>query len=164
MNIMIMKKITSVLFFYLLLGTVGFSQELVSSQVPNAVKLAFAKQFPTANEIKYESEKTDFKIGFQLQGLGCAAVYNAAGKLLETEKEITPGGLPKEVSSSVTKNFPGYTIMTVVRREAFDMGICFEMDLKKDDAGYSVRFSDKGEILQKVARKVEFRVITKSKK
>ena len=54
--------------------------------------------------------------------------------------------------------------MTVVRREAPDKGICFEMDLKKNDAGYSVRFSDKGEILQKIVRKVQVKVATKSKK
>jgi hypothetical protein len=82
--------------------------------------------------------------------------------VLESDKQITPSQLPKEVLSSVTKNFPGYDMAAVVKREAIDKGICYEMDLKKDDAGYTVRFSDKGEILNKEARKVEFRVTTKS--
>ena len=55
-------------------------------------------------------------------------------------------------------------MMAIIRREAFDKGICYEMDLKKDNAGYSVRFSDKGEILDKVPRTVEYKVTTKSKR
>jgi uncharacterized protein YxeA len=163
MKILIMKKIAIILSFYLLIGLSAFSQEIKPDKVPNPVKQAFVKQFPAAKTVKYGFDNTDYKISFQEQGKECIVTYNATGKLLETEKEITPAGLPKEVSYAVAKNFPGYTIITAVRREAFDKGICFEMDLKKDDAGYSVRFSDKGEILQKKARKVEFRVTTKKR-
>jgi hypothetical protein len=159
-----MKKIIIVFSVWLLFGLSAFSQEIKPDKVPNPVKQAFVKQFPAAKAVKYGLDNTDYKISFQEQGKECIVTYNAIGKLLETEKEITPAGLPKEVSSAVAKNFPGYTIIAAVRREAFDKGICFEMDLKKDDAGYSVRFSDKGEILQKKARKVEFKVITKSKR
>jgi len=158
-----MKKIIIVFSAWLLFGLSAFSQEIKPDKVPNPVKQAFVKQFPAARAVKYGLDKTEYKIGFQEQGKECIATYNTTGKLLETEKEITPAGLPKEVSSAVSKNFPGYKIITAVRREAFDMGICFEMDLKKDDAGYSVRFSDKGEILQKKARKVEFKVTTKKR-
>lgn len=159
-----MKKIAIAVMLCILIGLMVFSQEISPGNVPQPVKLAFAKQFPAAKEVKYGFDKTDYQIDFQEQGKECIATYNAAGKLLGTDKEITPDRLPKEVSSAVAKNFPGYTIITVVRREAPDKGICFEMDLKKDDAGYSVRFSDNGEILQKVARKVQYKVATKSKK
>jgi hypothetical protein len=159
-----MKKIAIVVMLYFLIGLVAFSQEIPPNNVPNAVKQAFAKQFPAAKVVKYGLDKTDYQISFQEQGKECIATYNAAGKLLETEKEITSDGLPKEVSSAVARNFPGYTIVTAVRREALDKGICFEMDLKKDDAGYSVRFSDKGEILHKEARRVQFKVTTKAVK
>ena len=164
MNILSMKKIILVISAYLLIGLGAYSQELSYDKVPKAVWQAFVRQFPAAKAVKYQSEKMDYQIGFLDQGKECFATYNEAGKLLETEKEIIPARLPKEVSSAVAKNFPGYTIITAVRREAYDKGICFEMDLKKDDAGYSVRFSDKGEILQKVARRVEFKVTTKPKR
>jgi len=139
-----------------------FSQELTPASVPNAVKTNFSKQFPSAKMIKYEREDSYYKISFLNLAKSCIVEYNASGNLLETEIEVAPAALPKEVSSSAAKNFPGYTIVTAVRREAPDKGICFEMDLKKDDAGYSVRFSEKGEILQKIARKVQFKVTTKS--
>ncbi len=164
MNILTMKKIILVISTYLLIGLVAFSQELASDKVPKPVRQAFVKQFPAAKAVKYGLDKMDYKIGFLEQGKECFATYNEAGKLLEMEKEMTSAGLPKEVSSAVAKKFPGYTIITVVRREAYDKGICFEMDLKKNDAGYSVRFSDKGEILLKQARKVEYKVTPKSKR
>jgi uncharacterized protein YxeA len=163
MKILIMKKIIIVFSVWLLFGLSAFSQEIKPDKVPNPVKQAFVKQYPAAKTVKYGFDNTDYKISFQEQGKECIVTYNATGKLLETEKEITSAGLPKEVSAAVAKKFPGYTIITAVRREAFDKGICFEMDLKKDDAGYSVRFSDKGEILQKKARKVEFKVTTKKR-
>jgi hypothetical protein len=159
-----MKKVAIVVILYYLIGLVAFSQEIPSGNIPKPVKQAFAKQFPAAKAVKYGLDKTDYQIDFQEQGKECIATYNSAGKLLGTDKEITSDKLPKEVSSTVAQDFPGYTIVTVIRREALDKGICFEMDLKKDDAGYSIRFSDKGEILQKVARKVQFKVTTKSMK
>jgi hypothetical protein len=158
-----MKKVAIVVILYYLIGLVAFSQEIPSGNIPKPVKQAFAKQFPAAKTVKYGLDKTDYQIDFQEQGKECIATYNSAGKLLGTDKEITSDKLPKEVSSTVAQDFPGYTIVTVIRREALDKGICFEMDLKKDDAGYSIRFSDKGEILQKVERKVQFKVTTKSK-
>ena len=159
-----MKKNLFVFTSCLLFCLAAFSQEISSDKIPRPVRQAFVNQFPAAKALKYELNNTDYKISFRDQGKECIITYNAAGKLLETEREITSARLPKEVSAAVTKNFPGYTIITAVRREAIDKGICFEMDLKKEDAGYSVRFSDKGEILMKVARKVEFKVTTKSKR
>jgi hypothetical protein len=138
----------------------AFSQEISSDKLPKPGRQAFLKQFPTAKVMKYELDKTDYKIGFQDQGKEGIVRYIAAGKLLETKREITSAGLPKEVSPAVAKNFREYTIISPVRREVFNKRICFEMDLKKDDAGYSFRFSDKGEILLKEAKKVEDRVTT----
>jgi hypothetical protein len=148
----------------LLFVSLAFSQELTPASVPNAVRTNFTKQFPSATMIKYEREQGIYKVSFLNQAKSCVVEYNTSGNLLETEIEVAPTALPKVVSSSASKNFPGYTIVTAVRREAPDKGVCFEMDLKKNDAGYTVRFSDKGEILQKIARKVQIKVTTKSAK
>lgn len=159
-----MKKIILCLAACLFLALATYSQEISSNNVPVAVRKAFTRQFPGAAAVTYFSDNMDYRIEFLQQGKQIILIYNADGKLLETQKEISQAALPKEVAASAGKNFPGYTMMAIVKREAIDKGICFEMDLKKDNAGYSVRFSDKGEILDKVARTVEFKVSTKSKK
>jgi hypothetical protein len=140
-----------------------FPQEIAPGTVPFAIKQAFTKKFPAAKALRYEKEDLVYRIGFLEGGKQCFVSYNEAGKMLETEKAITTSNLPKEVAASVTKNFKGYTIMEAVKREVFDKGICYEMDLMKDQSGFQVRFSEKGEILLKVARKVEVKVITKPK-
>jgi len=159
-----MKKIAILLTLSFLFGIEIFGQEIGSEKVPGQVKVAFNKQFPAAKMVKYELNNADYVISFLEKGKQFIFTYDRSGNLLSTDREITPEGLPKEVSSTVSKNFPGYTIITVVKREAPDKGICFEMDLKKEGEGYTVRFGDHGEILMKVARKVEFKVNTKSKK
>jgi hypothetical protein len=158
----IMKKITFLFILCLLTGIGSFSQEIAPAKVPGPVRQSFAKQFPNAKTVKYEQNNADYIISFLQLDKQFIVTYNSLGNVLESDKQITPAQLPKEVLSSVTKNFPGYDMAAVVKREAIDKGICYEMDLKKDDAGYTVRFSDKGEILNKEARKVEFRVTTKS--
>jgi hypothetical protein len=159
-----MKKVAIVFILSLFAGMASFSQEINSDKVPATVRQSFVKQYPAAKSVEYEKNNTDYVISFNIQDKKYIVTYNSLGNVLETDKEITPAALPMEVSSAVIKNFSDYKIEAVVRREAVDKGVCYEMDLKKDDAGYSVRFSDKGEILQKIPRRVEFQVTTKSKK
>ena len=159
-----MRKIAIIFSVCLLIGLAVFSQEVTPAQVPVKVKQAFAKQYPAAKAVKYGLDNTTYKISFLEQGKECIVTYDNAGKLVETEIEISSDKLPGKVVSSASKNFPGYSIITAVRREAIDKGICFEMDLKKDNEGYSVRFSETGEILQKEARKVQVKVVTKPKR
>ena len=160
---LIMKK---VLFFSVCLLFVlsGISQEIKTENVPAIVRKAFVKQFPLASSVKYSVDGKDYQVSFLLHDKAGNVTYSSSGNLIETQREIEPSALPKAVSAAAAKNFPGFTIVTAVKREAIDKGICYEMDVKKDDGGYSVRFSETGEILQKIARKVQFKVTTKSTK
>jgi hypothetical protein len=147
-----------------LFGLSAFSQEITADKVPVPVRQTFNKQYPAAKMVKYEKENADYKVSFLQQGKQFIYTYNKAGYLLETDEEIATAAIPKAVTSTINKKFAGYTIMTVVKREAPDKGICYEMDLKKEGDGYTVRFSDQGEILQKIPRTVQFKVATKSTK
>jgi hypothetical protein len=158
-----MKRVAFAFLFFFLTGT-AFPQEISSDKVPAAVKQSFSRQFPSAKAVQYGIENSDYKIVFLKQEKQCIVTYSNAGKWLGTDTEIAAAALPKEVSASVAKNFAGYTVITAVKREALDMGMCFEMDLKRGDTGYSVRFSDTGEVLMKEPRKVEVKVTTRQKK
>jgi hypothetical protein len=158
-----MKK-TILFLMTVALGLHLSAQDLQPNQVPNPVKQAIAKQFPKASGIQYGMANSTYQASFYDQGKQCIVTCTANGTVLETDTEITPAQLPKPVSSSAEKNFKGYTIMTAVKRDATDKGICYEMDLKKGNSGYSVRFSDTGEILFKEARKVEINMKTNNKR
>ena len=150
-----------IFFTCLFISITGFPQDLAPENVPSAVRQSFSKSFPVAKNVRYTRQDQGYKVGFLWAEKQCFATLDKSGKLVETEKGIDASELPKEVKASVNRNFGGYAIIDAVRREAVDMGICYEMDLKKDRSGYQVRFSPKGEILLKVARKEEIKVITK---
>jgi len=159
-----MKKLLTTILLTILVAMTAFSQEITADKVPARVKQSFTKQYPTALMVKYEQNNADYIISFLQQGKQFIITYNNAGQVVASDKEIDPAKLPVAVSASALKNFPGYQIMTAIKREAVSMGVCYEMDLKKEGAGYSVRFSDKGEILQKEAKTVQLKIQTKQKR
>jgi len=150
-----MKKIIVLLSACMLISLMGYSQKITPDKVPAPVKEAFANKFPTATDVKYEMEKKDYEINFKDKGVEMSANFDATGKWLETETEIKQSDLPKEVSSSVAKNFAGFKISELAKVETPDKGLLYEMDLKKDKEGFEVQFSPKGDILKKTPLKKE---------
>jgi uncharacterized membrane protein YkoI len=139
----------------LLISIIGFAQKLTPNKVPAPVKQAFAKKFPSASDVLYQMEKKDYEVTFKDKGVGMSTNFDATGKWLETETEIKQFDLPKEVSSSVAKNFAGFKISEVAKVEKPDKRLIYEMDLKKDKGGYEVQFSPKGDVLKRSPLKKE---------
>jgi hypothetical protein len=144
-----MKKIFVLFSACLLFSLMGHSQPIPADKVPVNIKQAFAKKFPAATDVRYELETRAYEVIFKEKGVGMSATFDPSGNWLETETEIKESDLPKEVSASVAKNFPGFKLSEVSRTETSDKGIFYEMDLKKDKEGYEVQFSPKGDVLMK---------------
>jgi uncharacterized membrane protein YkoI len=144
-----MKK-TVVLFSACLLFSITMhSQPIPVDKVPAKIKQAFANKFPAAADVRYELEMRSYEANFKENGVTMSATFDPSGNWLETETEIIESDLPKEVSASVAKNFPGFKIVEASRTETSDKVIFYEMDLKKSKEAYEVRFSPKGDVLKK---------------
>jgi hypothetical protein len=150
-----MKKVFLLFFALLLISLTGYSRKVTTDKVPAAVKQSFTKMFPTATDVKYGTGKKNYEIYFKDHGIEKSANFDPAGKWLETETAMRPKDLPKEVDTSVEKNFPGFSIAQVSKVEIPGTGVVYEMDLKKDKDGFEVQFSAKGDILKKVPWKEE---------
>jgi hypothetical protein len=144
-----MKKIIVLFASILLISLMGYSQNIASDKVPVQVKQAFAKKFPLATDVKYEMEKKDYEINFRDHGVEMSANFDATGQWLETETEINESDLPKEVSSSVVKNFKGFKISEIAKVETPEKGLIYELNLKNNKEGYEVQFAPTGEIVKK---------------
>ena len=131
----------------------GYSQAITLEKVPAAVKEAFAKKFPAATDVKYQMEKKDYEVSFKDNGVGMSANFNSKGEWLETETVMIESDLPKEVLTSVATNFVGYMISAIVKIDGPDKVVNYEMNLKKGNTGYEVKFSPKGDILKKTPLK-----------
>lgn len=82
----------------------------IKSNVPEAVKTAFAKAFPGATKLKYEKEDGNFEVSFSQNSKEMSAIYDSEGVLLETEEAIKPGQLPPSVLPYFNAHYKGVVI------------------------------------------------------
>jgi hypothetical protein len=143
-----MKKTVVLMMTCLFISLTGFSQTIPAEKVPVNIKQAFEKKFPAAKDIKYELETREYEVSFKENGVQMSANFDPAGKWLETETQIKVSELPKEVTASVAKNYPGFKINAASRTETSTGGLSYETDLQKDKVKHEVQFSPNGEVLK----------------
>ena len=148
-----MKKIIVLISACFLFSFIGFTQELTPDKVPTSVLKAFAKKYPAATEVKYELKNNNYQIAFRDKGIREFTKFNPTGKWLDTKTALVESDLPKEVSASIAKNFAGFKISEVNTMEVPDKSLVYMIDLNKDNEGYKVHFSAKGDVLKKTPLK-----------
>ena len=104
-----MKKFLFVA-FAAILTTTCFGQKTSKDNIPQVVKDALKKSFPTAHNEKWEKEDQNFEAEFNLNKKEMSALYSPEGKLIETEVEIALGELPTPIVNYVSKNLSGKKI------------------------------------------------------
>ena len=80
-----------------LAGTLAFAQNIKktgANKIPPTVVNAFHKDFPAAKDVEWEKEGANYEAGFVLNKQEISALYDGAGKKLETEQEIATAQLP----------------------------------------------------------------------
>lgn len=117
--------------------------------VPEAVKTAFAKQFPNATNIKWSKENDrEWEAEFKTDGKAYSANFNSEGKWLETEYKISSNEIPATVLSAIAKEFAGYkTEESEVSETA--KGKVYEFILSKGEEKIEAAFRPDGNLLSK---------------
>ena len=144
-----MKKIIVLMLACFLFSFMGYTQELTPDKVPTSVLQAFAKKIPAATDVKYELKHNNYEIAYRDKGVRGFAKFNPTGKWLGTKTVIVESDLPKEVSASIAKDFAGFKISEVTTMELPDKPLFYMINLNKDNEGYKVHFSPKGDVLKK---------------
>jgi hypothetical protein len=95
----------------LLLSIVVSAQSLKSSAVPQPVKDALLKDYPTARSVKWEREKGNYEANWGgRSGEDNSVLFKPDGVFIEKVVAIPVSGLPKEVAAFVQKSYPGAKI------------------------------------------------------
>ena len=129
-------------------------QKMKDSNVPEAVKAAFAKNFPKAKEVKWSKEGTSgFEAEFEIAEVEQSANFDKAGKWLETETEIKKSELPQAVQAAIAKEFSGFTVDEPEKVESPGNTLLYEVELKKGKVRYEVQFSADGKVVKKQEEK-----------
>jgi hypothetical protein len=144
-----MKRI-ALLCAVIFVAQLTYAQKLKESEVPAAVRSTFARNFPKATGTKWSKESdTEFEAEFKNGSLEQAANFNQNGDWLITETEIKMSELPAAVTSTISKEFPGYKIQETEKAETPGEGSFYEVELKKDKIKSTVQISADGKVLKK---------------
>jgi hypothetical protein len=96
-----MKK-TAILFLSLCM-VMGMTQAQLR-KVPSVVTNAFTAQYPTATNVTWKDNLTNFEAQFDLSGNHTVAKFKSGGEWIETQKDLTFDGLSAAVRDGFNKS------------------------------------------------------------
>lgn len=143
-----MKNTLISLALLLVVSSAG-GQKLKESEVPMAVRQAFAKQFATAKGVKWSKEsETEYEAEFKSSVGVQSANFDSAGKWLITETEVPAKSLPTAVQATLKKDFEKYKIEESENAETPDQGSFYEIELKQGEKSIVVQLTPAGKVLK----------------
>jgi hypothetical protein len=113
-------------------------------EAPAVVKAAFAKEFPSIIDVKWEKEKSDYEAGFTVNGEEMSAVFNSKGTLKEKEVEIKVTDLPAAVMAYVKEHYKGAKVKEAAKITKANGEVNYEAEVN----GKDVLFTEKGAFLK----------------
>ena len=126
------------------------AQKVKEAEVPSAVKAKQTSLYPNAKVERWEKEDGNFEAEFDNGKVESSTLFDASGKLLETETEIAVSAFPAGVSEYVTKNYAGQKIKEASKIDA-NGTITYEAEVKEGD----LIFDSNGKFLSKKVEKDE---------
>jgi len=132
----------------LLILFVAFACAQQNNNVPNAVSSKFKTLYPEAEELEWSKEDPNFEAEFELNDIEMSVVFDAEGKVLETETEIKMEDLPEPVKLSLKNDFDGYEAEEPAKLEK-NGEVFYEVELEKGDVEFDGIFSKDGKLVNK---------------
>jgi len=99
-----MKKLI-LLIAVLCMISISYAQVLTLNDVPPAISKAFAKSHPKVTTVEWTKTENNFKANYVVDSTDRSATYTVAGKVTETEKQISVASLPSSIITYVNTNF-----------------------------------------------------------
>lgn len=125
-------------------------------EAPAAAKAAFAAKYPTAQKVKWSVEKPgEFEVEFTLNKIESSVLYDASGKLLESESEVKEAELPQAVKATIAKDFAGYKLKEIEKATDAKGAITYEMEAAKGKVKLEISFNANGKLISKEPLKEE---------
>ena len=139
-----MKKIILLLAIMMGLIAGSYAQTLMPNDVPAKISKAFEKSHPKISQVEWNQDGANYKASYIVDDKNMAVVYNASGKVMETEKEISLSQLPIAVLKYVNENFPGEVIKNKVLITSAKGRSSYEVQIQQQD----LAFNSQGKLLQ----------------
>ncbi|OIR07633.1 hypothetical protein GALL_102960 [mine drainage metagenome] len=124
-----MKKIS---FIFLLLIVFNLHAQNKST-IPEVVKTSFAKIFSNSTNVKWGKEDKNYEADFMQDGKKMSALFDASGKLKETERSITINELPAKAIPYFNQHYKNVAIKETAKITKASGEINFEIGTKGED-------------------------------
>ncbi|MBK5214405.1 MAG: PepSY-like domain-containing protein [Flavobacteriaceae bacterium] len=148
-----MKTIKIVL--TVLLTSVMFSFCSAGEKVPQRVKDAFTKKFPTAKSVKWDKESAnEWEAEFKMNKTDYSANFSEDGTWKETEHGIAEKDLPAVVKKALSDGFPGFKTEEMEMSETAS-GTVYEFAIEKGDTEMEVAIDPSGKVTKQEMKKEE---------
>lgn len=129
----------------LFLAGASNAQQIKEADVPSEVKQTFEKMHPGTKVSKWEKEENDYEAEFEKDKVEHSVLFNAKGKMLQTEMEIDPKTLPAGVNDYIAKNMAGKHAKEASKITSLNGVVTYEAEID----GTDYLFDDKGNFLKK---------------
>jgi hypothetical protein len=147
-----MKTIKSLIIMTIFLVSINYAQKIMPDKVPASVKQTYMKTFPKATESAWRMDNDNYQVMFGMNGVKHAAKFDKNGVWVDKEEKMNIMDLPREVTSSIAKNFPGFKVYEAEKAEANGKGMLYNVGLEKGKEFMEVHLSPAGDVLGKMAK------------
>ncbi|MGV8812608.1 MAG: PepSY-like domain-containing protein [Gelidibacter sp.] len=131
-----------------------------SDPLPQKVKEAFTKKFPTATKVTWDKENaTEWEAEFKMNNTKYSANFREDGTWKETEHQISVKDIPQNIKSSLLSAYPGYKIEEAEISETQE-GMLYEFMIEKGKSEMEIAINPEGKIEKtKLKNKMMMRMI-----
>jgi hypothetical protein len=103
------------------IGLRGQEQKISSRDLPEAVRVAFAKAYPTAKVGNWDKETFQGKVVYEAEGVTEGKVirnvmYSAEGDLVQVEETTLVTDLPASITGAISKQYPKAVIASAEKK------------------------------------------------
>ena len=127
------------------------AQKIKESEVPQIVKTAFTKAYPTAKEVKWGKEDGAYEASFDQNKKDMSVLLDEKGMIKEVETTIAKSELPKAVQNTLAKDYAGYKIEEAATILSNGV-VTYEAEVEKGEKSFDLIFDKEGKLLKKIEK------------
>ena len=148
-----MKTLVGVFVIAMAFVHAGYAQDVKEKDVPIALKNSLVKNF-TTNSADWNKEGANYEASFKERGNEMSVVFDGAGNVVETEKEIKQSELPLPVQNVLKIDYKDYELEEIAIIDSKGT-ITFETELERGKDSLEIIFNADGKVISKTEKKEE---------
>lgn len=117
----------------IMLTFVSFAQKTKEQNVPQLIKNSLIEKFPSAKNVKWDKEENNFEASFKNNNIDNSILFNANGKIIETEIAIEVNQLPKNALQYLNDNFKNKKIKEAAKIITEKGNTIYEAEIQGND-------------------------------